>query len=200
MEFEKVKSIMEIQRLGLPFPKTIFVFDYEKQEKEIDVFLTNTKRVTIRTDKKGNSDYCPHKFNCPKNKAKEFIRKTNSDGYAVILSEHVPFNAKISGNILFLDKKIIIEIMKGSPLTLLNRHGILHEHIQLDKNLKEIFHWGKRIAERESLKKVIKIFDGQTLKNKIVEFSVGPDWMYIWQIRHDESSKLLETVGEINYE
>lgn len=206
---EKIKSIMEIQKLGLPFPETIFIFDYKKQEKEIEEFLKNRKRVMIRTDKHGALE-CPHKLDCPKEEAKEIIKKFISNGYAVILSEYVPMTwkedggrliptgengARFSGNILFLEEKIIVEIMRGNPLTLLARHGIVDEHILLDKyTLKEIFHWGERIIDRKTLERIIEMLNGIDLMYKIVEFGVGDDWIYFWQIKEDKTSKILESI------
>lgn len=206
--FAKIQSIMKIQELGLPHPETIFIFDFEKQEKEIEEFIKNKELLMIRTDRKENSDNCPHVLDCPKEDAKKAVKELNSKGYAVILSEYVPLKykeedgkiietgdknaAKFSGNILFLADRIIIDIMEGNPLTLLNRNGIVHEHIQSDNSLEEIFHWGERIAERETLEKIIKMLNGLDLKNKIVEFGVGPNWLYFWQIRDDKSSKMLE--------
>ena len=74
-EFQKIKSIKEIQKYKLPYPKTIFIFNFRKQKKEIDKFLKNKENITIRTDKKGKTDFCPHILRCPKNKAKPFIKK-----------------------------------------------------------------------------------------------------------------------------
>ncbi len=193
-DFAKIKSIMKIQELGLPFPETIFIFDAEKQDDEIEEFLKDRELVIIRTDSMGNPENCPNKLDCPSAEAKQAIKKFNSKGYAAILSEFVPFDAKFSGNILFLSDRIIIETMKGNPLTLMNRHGIVHEHIHMDSSLKEIFHWGKRVADAETLEKIIRMFDNLNMKNKIVEFGVGPDWLYIWQIRDDKTSEKLESI------
>lgn len=192
-DFAKIRSIMKIQEAGLPFPETIFIFDSEKQENEIEGFLKSRKKVMIRTDRRGNSENCPNRLDCPKHEAKKVIRDFNASGYAVILSHFVPFDAKFSGNILFLSDKIIVEIMRGNPLTLMNRHGTVHEHIRIDKNsLEEIFHWGERVADKEVLLKIFEMLKGIDLKNKIVEFGVGPDWLYVWYIRDDKTSKLLE--------
>ncbi len=137
--FAKIDSIIQLQRLGLPTPKTVFVFDAEKQEAEIDNFLKNREMVMIRSDKDGCAGKCPHNLKCPKNEAKEFIKKLNSEGFAAILQEHVPFNAYASGNIMLLKNKMIIEMTEGSPLTKLNR----------GESLTSIWCWGGSTAGRK---------------------------------------------------
>lgn len=192
--FSKIRSIMEIKRLGLPTPETIFIFDAEKQDGEIDRFLRNRQLVMIRSDKKDSAGKCPHNLKCPKHEVKEFIKKLNSEGFAAILQEHVPFNAYASGNIMLLKNKMIIELMEGSPLTKLNREGKLDEHIQMERfnGRKEIHHNGKRILPRNILKKVLDLVEYLPFENKIVEFAAAPDWLFFWQIRDDKTSGMLE--------
>jgi len=192
--FSKIDSIIQIRKLGLPTPETIFVYDAGKQDAEIDVFLKNRELVMIRSDKKDSAGKCPNYLGCPKNEAKEFIRKLNSEGYAVILQEHVPFNTTASGNILLLKSEMIIELMVGGPLTKLNREGKLDEHIVLERfnGRKELHHSGKRLLARNILKKVLDLVEYLPFENRIVEFAVAPDWLFFWQIRDDETSKMLE--------
>ncbi len=188
--FLKIASIMEIRKLGLPSPETVFVFNSAKQEREIENFLRNRELVMIRSDRKDSAGKCPHNLACPKREAKEFIRRLNSEGYAVILQEHVPFNAYASGNILLLKDKMIIELMEGSPLTKLNRFGMMDEHMRLDRfnGRKEFFHNGKRILSRNILKKVLDMVEYLPLENRIFEFAVAPDWLFFWQIRDDRTA------------
>lgn len=194
-DFPKIKSIVEIQNLGLPTPKTVFVFDAEKQENEIEEFVRDRDFLMIRSDHKINSAMCPHNLKCPRNDVKNFIKELNSKGYAAILQEHVPWtDTKISGNILLLKNQIIVELMKGGPLTLLKRHGKMDEHIRLERHnsCKELFHWGKRIASQEMLQKIVSMVERLPFSYKIVEFAFSPEWLYFWQIQSDETSKLLE--------
>lgn len=193
-EFSKINSIIQLQRLGLPTPETVFVFDAEKQEAEIENFLRNRELVMIRSDRKDSEGRCPHNLACPKHETKRFIKKLNSEGYAAILQEHVPFNAYASGNILLLKSKMIIELMEGSPLTKLNREGKLDEHIVLERfyRRREIHHHGKRILPRNILKKILDLVEYLPLENKIVEFAVAPDWMFFWQIREDKTGGMME--------
>jgi len=192
--FAKVNSIMQIQRLGLPTPETVFIFDSEKQGAEIDIFLKNRELVMIRSDKKDSAGKCPHNLKCPKHEAKEFIKKLNAEGFAAILQEHVPFNAFASGNVMLLKNKMIIELMEGSPLTKLNRDGKLDEHIVLGRfnGRREIRHHGKRLLARNMLKKVLDLVEYLPFENRIVEFAVAPDWLFFWQIRDDKTSRMLE--------
>ena len=102
-KFLKIESIKELKKYGLPVPQTIFIFNFKKQEKEIDDFLKNKRYVTVRSDKKGATDFCPHWLGCPGKKAKNFIRKITLQGYAVILHELIPiYRERSSGNILVL--------------------------------------------------------------------------------------------------
>ncbi len=193
-DFAKIDSIIQIRKLGLPTPETVFVFDAEKQEAEIDGFLKNRELVMIRSDKNGCEGKCPHNLKCPKHEAKEFIKKLNSEGFAAILQEHVPFNAFASGNIMLLKNRMIIEMTEGSPLTKLNREGKLDEHIVLGRfnGRKEISHHGKRLLARNILKKVLDLVEYLPLENKIMEFAVAPDWLFFWQIRDDKTGGMLE--------
>lgn len=191
--FGKIASIIEIKRLGLPSPDTVFVFDAEKQDAEIDVFLKGRELVMIRSDKKDCAGKCPHNLACPKAEAKKFIKKLNSEGFAAILQEHVPFNAHASGNILLLKDMMIIELMEGSPLTKLNREGKLDEHIRMGRfnGRNEISHHGKRILPRNILKKVLDLVEYLPFENRIVEFAVAPDWLFFWQIKDDKTAEKL---------
>ncbi len=193
-DFAKIDSIIRLQKLGLPIPQTVFIFDAEKQKAEIENFIRNRELVMIRSDKKRKTDFCPHNLACPKHEAKEFIKKLNAEGYAAILQEHVPFNAYASGNIMLLKNKMIIEMMEGSPLTKLNREGKLDEHIFLERfnGRREIRHHGKRILSRNILKKVLDLVEYLPLENKIVEFAVAPGWLFFWQIRDDRTGGMLE--------
>ncbi len=192
--FSKINSIIQIQKLGLPIPETVFIFDSERQGTEIDNFLKNREFVMIRSDKKDSEGKCPHHLKCPKHETKEFIKKLNSDGFAAILQEHVPFNAYASGNVMLLKNKMIVELTEGSPLTKLNRLGMMDEHIRLERfnGRKEISHHGKRLLSRNILKKVLDLVEYLPFENKIVEFAVAPDWLFFWQIRDDKTGGMLE--------
>ena len=63
--FAKIDSIIQLQRLGLPTPETVFILDAEKQDAEIDGFLKNRELVMIRSDKNGCEGKCPHNLKCP---------------------------------------------------------------------------------------------------------------------------------------
>jgi hypothetical protein len=192
--FLKIGSIIQMQKLGLPTPETVFVFDAEKQEAEIDGFLKNREFVMIRSDKKDSAGKCPNYLGCPKSEAKDFVKKLNAEGFAAILQEHVPFNTTASGNIMLLKRRMIVELMEGGPLTKLNRHGELDEHIRMERfnGRREIHHSGKRILPRNILKRVLDSVEYLPLENKIVEFAVAPDWLFFWQIRDDRTSAMLE--------
>lgn len=153
--FFKIEGIIEASRYNLPVSKTIFIFDFEKQEKEIDDFIKNRDYVAIRTDKRNGLDFYPHNLRCPKNKAKELIKELNLQGYAIILHEqkHVPFGKadhQVSGNILILKEYFLIELMEGEPLILLTRDGKIDELIKIERNnLKEVMRFGKRIIKKD---------------------------------------------------
>ena len=193
---EKIESIKRILDNNLPFPKTIFVFDYKKREKEIEEFIKDREYVMIRSDKR-NTKLCPHYLKCPKNEAKNFIKKLNSEGYIAIVHDmsyikNYDFNNEIAGNVLLLKNNFIVEIVKGGPVAKLNRFGEMDESIKISRqSLKQIEHSGKRIIDKKKLNKILKMVN-HLPPYKIVEFAIGPDWLYFWQIRDDETSKKLE--------
>jgi len=196
-KFKKIKGIKEVQRYGLPLPETIFIFDFEKQEKELNNFLKDREYVAIRSDKENGLDFCPHNLRCPRDKAKKLIKDLILKGFAIILHEqnHIPLGKdqnKVSGNILILKKYMLIELMRGEPLILLNRDGKVDEHIKVDKNnLKEVKHFGERIIKEETLNKILKMVK-PIPPYKIVVFTIAPDWLFFWQIRDDKTAKKLE--------
>lgn len=193
MRYSKLEAIERVMRHGLPLPRTIFVLDWQKQAKEVEEFLNGREWVSIRTDKP-NAHYCPNNLECPAELAAQQIKQFLEQGYAVILSEYVPFNALASGNCLVLSQRLIVECMRGSPLTLLNRYGKLDEHLQLDRRSgRVLFHWGEFVLSKEQVNKVFELFNRNDFLYCRVEFAFGPDWFYVWEIRKDESSRLLDT-------
>jgi len=191
--FLKIESIKKLQKYGLPIPKTIFVFDFKKQEKEIDEFLKNRKYITVRSDKREDTDFCPHWLGCPVKKAKNFIRKITLQGYAVILHEMVPiYRERASGNILVLKKYFFIELMGVGPLTWITREGKISEWIKVRKSdLKEVSHTGKRFLKKKELKNILKLAK-RVPPYRVLEFSLRPEGLYFWQMIEDKTSKNLE--------
>ncbi|MDO8424556.1 MAG: hypothetical protein Q7S70_01290 [bacterium] len=191
--FKKIESIKRLQEYNLPIPETIFVFDFKKQEEEIDRFLVNKRIVTIRSDKEGKTDFCPHKLRCLRSEAKKLIKALVSKGFGVIVQRYIPIRRdRASGNILILKKKILLELMGTGPLTWLNRDGLVEERIEVRKNDgREIGHFGKRLITKKALKKILKLVKN-TPPYKILEFTLRPEGLYFWQIRDDETTKGLE--------
>ena len=192
-KFKKVEGIKNLKKYDLLTPKTIFIFDFKKQEKEIDNFIKDRNYVMIRSDKDNDVDFCPHNLKCPKSKAKEFIKELLSKNYVAILQECIPWTSnKVSGNILILKDDILIELMEGGPLILLNREGKLDEYIKIKKSsLKEIEHLGKRLIKKKELENILNLIK-KVPPYKIIEFAIGPDWFYFWQIRDDKTTRGLE--------
>jgi hypothetical protein len=191
---KKIEGIKKLQKYNLPMPETIFIFNFKKQEKEIEKFLENKKIITIRSDKKGNTDFCPNDLRCPKNKTKAFIKKITKNGYAVILQEYLPIrkNRIFSGNILVLKNHIIMELMGVGPLTWLNREGKMKEQIKFKKdNLRELEHSGRKLVRKKKLINIAKL-----VKNippyKILEFTLLLKGPFFWQIKEDKTSKRLD--------
>jgi len=190
--FKKIESIKKLQKYKLPIPQTIFISDFKKQEKEIDKFLKDKKIVTIRSDKKGRTDFCPLVIGCPKNKAKSLIKKISSRGYAVILQKYVPLKSRVSGNILILKKHILAELMGTGALSLMNREGKIEEQIKFKKkDLTEVSHFGKRLIRKQELIKIVKMVKKLPVY-KVIEFTLRRDGLYFWQIREDKTAKQLE--------
>lgn len=194
MKYKKIESIKELQKYQLPVARSIFIFNFRKQEKEIDSFLKNKRFITIRTDKKGYADFLPCYIRYPGNKAKEKIRELVAKKYAVIFQNYIPLrkDKEVSGNILILKKDIMIELMGKGPLTWLNREGKIDERISLKRaNLKETYHFGKRLIKKIELARILKL-----VKNiesyKILEFSLVSGVPYFWQIRYDKTAKKLD--------
>lgn len=191
--FLKIEGIKEAARYNLPISKTIFIFDYEKQGEEIDDFTRDRDYVSIRSDSKNGTDFCPHNLKCPAKKAKEFIKDLNLHGYAVILQDYVPWEGNIaSGNILILKNHILLELMKEGPLIWLNRDGAIEERIKfLKSNLEEVSHFGKRLIKKKDLMNLL-----MTIKDipvyKIIEFTLRPEGLCFWQIVDDKMAKTLE--------
>jgi len=196
-KFKKIEGIKEVKKYGLPLPETIFIFNFKKQEKEIDDFVRDRKYVAIRSDKENDIYFCPHNLRCPRDRAKKLIKELTSKGYAVIIHEqnHIPFGKdqnQVSGNILILKKYMLIELMRGEPLVLLNRDGEVDEYIKIRRdNLKEIQHLGKRIIKKEDLNNILRTID-HLPPHKIIEFTLRPEGLYCWQIRNDKTAKGLE--------
>lgn len=194
MKYKKIESIKQLQRYGLPIPQMIFVFDFKKQEREIDNFLNKKKFITIRADRKGRYDFLPCYIRCPQGKAKEKIKELTAKNYAAILQNYIPLrkNREASGNILILKNDILVELMGKGPLTWLNREGKIEERIRAaKKNFKEKEHLGKRLIKKRDLVKILKL-----VKNinpyQILEFSLVSGLPYFWQIRTDKTAKKLE--------
>ena len=194
MKYKKIESIKELREYRLPVALSIFIFDFKKQEREIDSFLKNKKFITIRTDRKGYSDFLPCHIRYPKNKAKRKIKELIAKKYAIILQNYIPLrkDREVSGNILILKNDIMVELMGKGPLTWLNREGKIDERIKLKKNnLKELYHSGKRLIKKRELAgilKSVKVIEPY----KILEFSLVSGVPYFWQIREDKTAKKLD--------
>lgn len=193
-EYAKIESIKELEKYGLPYPATVFVFDLGKQEKEVDDFLKDKEFVTIRSDKPGSTDFCPHWLRCPRAKAKGFVRKIIGQGYAAILQYYLPIkkNRLLSGNILVLKNHILMELMGVGPLTWLNRKGEMVERIEFGKaGLKEVEHYGQRLVPAKELAKIAALVKNIPPYN-ILEFTLRKEGVFFWQIRNDPTAKELD--------
>jgi hypothetical protein len=104
----------------------------------------------------------------------------------------VPLNNNYSGNILLLKDSFIIEVMKGGPVSKLNREGIVDEHLRINKMGDVTFHQGGSVIPSADLKDIINRVKDLSLTYHILEFSKGPDWFYFWHAREDKTSKKLE--------
>lgn len=177
----------------MPSPEIIFVYDFKKEEKKIDDFLKNKEYVSIRSDRESGLNFCPHNLRCPKNKAKRFIKKFISRGYAAILQNYVPImRDRFSGNILILKNYILMELMEEGPLTWLTREGKVEEQIKIRKSdLKEVEHFGKRLVKKRELVNILKLIK-KVPDYIIIEFTLRPEGLYFWQIREDKTAKKLE--------
>ena len=192
--FKKIESIKKLQNYNLPIPETIFIFNFKKQEKEIEKFLKNKKIVTIRSDKKGGTDFCPLIIGCQKNKAKSLIKEISSKGYAVILQQYVPVRSRVSGNILILKKHILAELMGTGALSLMNREGKIEEQIKFKKkDLTEVSHFGKRLIKKRDLTNILKMVKKIPVYH-LIEFTLRRDELYFWQIKEDKTAKQLEEI------
>lgn len=193
--FKKIESIKKLQEYNLPIPETIFVFDFKKQEEEIDRFLVNKKIVTIRSDKEGKTDFCPHNLRCLRNEARGTIKSLTSKGFGVIVQKYVPIRRdRASGNILILKNKVIFELMGTGPLTWLTREGKIEERAEFRKSdYKETGHSGKRLIGKKDLIEILKRVKSLP-PYKILEFTLRPEGLYFWQIRDDETSEALDKI------
>jgi hypothetical protein len=196
MKFDKLPKILSLKRLeryGLPIPQTLFIFNFNKQEKEIDEFLRGKKEVSIRSDKMNDSQFCPSIPRCLAGKAKSLCKKINQQGYVVILHEYFPLKkGRIAcGHILTLKGHILFELVDRGAVSRLDREGEVKEIVKLrKKDLTEAEHFGKRTAKRSALKKVALL-----VKNipcfKILDFTLMESGPYFYQIQDDETASRL---------
>ncbi|MFA5405836.1 MAG: hypothetical protein WC307_00555 [Candidatus Nanoarchaeia archaeon] len=191
-EYDKIKGIIKLKEWGLPTPSTLFVNNHESQKEEVNNFLMNRELVMVRSERLGQSTNCPRKLKCSPYEAREFISKLNNDGYVAIVQDYVPLNNKYSGNILVFTTSIIIEAMHGGPVSKLNREGIMHEHIRLGADGRVLIKHGQEVIPYKELLSVLDKLKGLPIKNHIIEFSAGPDWLYFWHVREDKTSNMLE--------
>ncbi len=186
----KIKSILKLKELGLPTPKTLIITDIEKQYNEINNFLAPRSYVMIRTDK-GDGTFCPRILKCPAYSAKDYIRQLLNSGYAVIMQDYVPLNNRYSGNALVLSKKIIIEAIEGGPVSKISREGLVHQHIQINKDGEILYEKGRSVIPMNELSKIVNLIKNLPAYH-IYEFSAGPDWFYFWQAKEEPTSKKLD--------
>ena len=192
--FKKIESIKKLQKYKLPTAQTIFIFDFKKQEKEIDDFLKNKRVVTIRSDKRGRTDFCPLNIGCPRKKAKSIIKKISSKGYAVLLQEYIPVRSKVSGNILILKKHILVDLMGTGALSLMNREGKIEEQVKFrKKDFAEVSHFGKRLIKKRELINILKMVKKMPVYN-LIEFTLRDKGLYFWQIKEDKTARQLEGI------
>ena len=64
--FKKIESIKKLREYNLPIPETIFIFDFNKQGKEIEKFLKGKKIISVRSDSASKSAFCPNIPRCPR--------------------------------------------------------------------------------------------------------------------------------------
>ncbi len=193
-KFAKIESIKELREYGLPVPETVFIFNFAKQEKEIDKFLRGKKFVSVRSDKAGSTDYCPHMLRCPHSKAKGFIKTVIEGGCAAVLQKYTPLKKGeiVSGNILALENRILVELMDVGPLVWLTRKGEVAEQVIFDKkSLKETGHFGKRLISSSKLAKIAR-YALPLAPYRVLEFTLRTDGLCFWQIKDDPTAKRLD--------
>ena len=192
-KFKKIKGIEELKKYGLPTIKTIYIFNFNKQKKEVENFIRNKDFLVVRTDREDDPISAPRNLKCPKNRVEKLIKELNLKGYVAILQEPVLLSEnKLSGSILILEDYLLIELMKGGPLTWLMRYGKVDEHIKLRKdNLEEVEHFGKKLIKKNDLNSILRQVNSIP-SNKAVKFTIGTDWLYFWEIRDEKTAKRLE--------
>lgn len=193
-KFLKIESIKKLKKYGLPTPETIFVFDYKKQEKEVDDFLNGKKIVSVRSDKVGKTSFCPNIPRCPKAKAKELVADINKKGFAVILHEYLPVKKGriVAGHILVLKNHLMIELIGWGAVSRLDRDGGLEEQIKLRKdNLKETEHFGKRLIKGKVLSNVAKLVRSIPIFT-VLDFTLMKNGLYFYQIQKDKTARKLK--------
>lgn len=192
--FKKIDSIKKLQRYNLPLPETIFIFNFKKQEKEIDNFLKGKKIISIRSDSITKSTFCPNIPRYPKSKVKRFAEKINKEGFAVILHEYLPVNKGriAAGHILTLKNYIIMELIGSGAVSLLDREGKIEEQIKFRKgDLKEVGHFGKRLESSAVFRNIAKVVK-KIPPFKILDFTLMENGLYFYQIQDDKTAKELE--------
>jgi hypothetical protein len=196
MKFEnlpKVKSLKRLIRYKLPIPETLFIFDFKKQEKEIDKFLSGKREVSIRSDRAENSQFCPSVSRCPINKAKLFCRKINKQGYTVILHEYLPMkkNRLACGHILTLKDQILFELVDRGAVSRLDRQGEVAEIIRFrKKDFVEIEHFGQRIVSKSALKGIYPLIK-DVPPFKVLDFTLLKRGVYFYQLQDDRTASRL---------
>ncbi len=186
--FKKIEGIKRLISLGLPTPKTIFIKDIDNEINKLINFLSDKEFVMIRSESINQSTHCPSMIKATKHEALQFIKKLNDDGFIAIVQEHVPLNNLLSGTALRLNELFIIEAIRGGPGSKLTRNGLLDEHLRVNNNGEEVFHYGKRIITKNLVKLLMNYV---SIKHHIFEFSVGPDWFYFWDAKPDPTTSTL---------
>lgn len=193
-KFLKIASLKKLMKYGLPIPETLFVFNFEKQEKEIDEFLKGKKFISVRSDKEGDSRFCPNFPKCQKSKAKPIIRKIINKGYAVILHEYLPtYKRRIAaGHILTLRNHILMELVGSGPVSRVDREGEIEEYLVIRKaDLTETQHFGRRLINKRVLKNIVRLV-GIIPPFKVLDFALIKRGPYFYQIQDDKTSKTID--------
>ncbi len=202
---KKIKSMLEMEKLGLPQPKTIFIFDFEEQKEELREFLKNRRHVMIRSDKEAAS-FCPHKLVCPREEVENFVKEITSQGYVAIIHDleylrdeggEISFERQVCGNALILKDRVIVELVKGGPLTKMNRYGEVDQVLILERKSGRILkEKGEKLIDKQNLEKLLGFLKKLNTYD-ILEFAFSENWFYCWQIRHDETAKALEGIENL---
>ncbi len=182
----KIDSIRLMHSLSLPAPRCVFVFNNNELDKRLEEYFSASEgeRFCIRTDTDGNSLSMPRNLSATKQELVELSRKWLSEGYQIILQEHVDLN----------HDKIIIEAANGKHHVMVNQQKV-DVHLELPRfvsfDTQKLIHFNdKHCLSRSEFLRLVRLARKVPFDEALVEFSFTKDGrLFFWEIKNMKNPK-----------